>query len=157
MAEFSFTLNGAPRTVDARADAPLLYVLRNQLQLNGPRYGCGQEQCGACRVIVDGTLAFACTLTVGSADGTDITTVDGLASGDRLHPLQQAFLEFNSAQCGYCASGILMSAYALLQQNANPTRGEIQEALEDNLCRCGAHNRIIKAVQRAAEIMRRSA
>jgi len=157
MAEFSFTLNGAPRTVEARADTPLLYVLRGQLQLNGPRYGCGQEQCGACRVIVDGALAFACTLPVGSADGTDIATVDGLANGDGLHPLQQAFLEFNSAQCGYCASGILISAYALLQRNANPTRGEIQEALKDNLCRCGAHNRIIKAVQRAAELMRRAA
>lgn len=154
MPNFSFSLNGAPCEVEAEADTPLLYVLRDQLSLNGPRYGCGLEQCGACRVIVDGQLAWACTRRIEDAAGTEITTVEGLATDQELHPLQQAFLEFNAAQCGYCTSGILMSAYALLQSNRNPDRAQIQEALADNLCRCGAHNRMIKAVQRAAEIMR---
>lgn len=154
MASITFTVNGALREVEADAGTQLLYVLRNQLGLNGPRYGCGQEQCGACRVMIDGELAWSCTTPVGTLQGAEIITVDGLASGNDLHPLQQAFLENNAAQCGYCASGILMSAYALLRDNTRPDRMEIQEALAQNLCRCGAHNRIIRAIERAAEIMR---
>ena len=153
MTDFSLTVNGKVRTVQADDNAPLLYVLRDQLQMNGPRYGCGKEQCGACRVLVDGRLAWACTLPVSAARDTQITTVDGLSTRGELHPLQAAFLEFNAAQCGYCASGILMSAYALLMENPAPTRSDIQQALKDHLCRCGAHNRMIRAVQRAAELM----
>lgn len=154
MSQFVFTLNGARAEVDAAADTPLLYILRDQLALNGPRYGCGLEQCGACRVLIDGNLAWSCTLPVESVHGHAVTTVEGLAEDGRLHPLQQAFLEFNAAQCGYCSSGILISASALLNENASPSREEIQAALAGNLCRCGAHNRVIKAVQRAAELMR---
>lgn len=150
MATFSFTVNGDPVDVDAPPETPLLYVLRNRLGLNSPRYGCGQEQCGSCRVVVDGVPAWACTLRVDAANGTEVRTVESLVE----HPLQRAFLEFNAAQCGYCSSGILMSAWYLLQHNDNPSRTEIQTALRDHLCRCGAHNRVIKAVQRAAEILR---
>ena len=152
MARFSFTLNGSPCDVDADTSTPLLYVLRDNLALNGPRYGCGQEQCGACKVVIDGRTAWSCTTPIDDVDGRDVMTVDGLAGGGDLHPLQQAFLEFNAAQCGYCTSGILMAAWALLQENPAPNRQQIQQALDGHLCRCGAHNRIIAAVGRAAEM-----
>ena len=154
MARFSFTVNGTVHDIEVPESTPLLYVLRDQLELNGPRYGCGAEQCGACRVIIDGELAYACTREASSLAGSVVETVDGLGGPNRLHPLQRAFLEHNAGQCGYCASGILMTAHALLQENSDPTREQIQQALKDNLCRCGAHNRIIKAVQRAAELMK---
>lgn len=154
MTQYTFTVNGTPVQVDADPTTPLLYVLRDQLDLNGPRFGCGHEQCGACRVLVNDELAWSCTRPVESVEGCEVTTVEGLADGDELHPLQQAFLEFNAAQCGYCASGILISAHALLKQNPSPTRAEIQEGLAQNLCRCGAHNRIIRAVEQAARQMR---
>lgn len=154
MTNLSFTINGSLRRVEADETTPLLYILRDRLQLNGPRYGCGAEQCGACRVMVNGEPVWSCTLPAGDADGADIVTVDGLGADGELHPLQRAFLECNAAQCGYCASGILISALALLEKNDNPSRDEIQQALRHNLCRCGAHNRIIRAVARAAEMMR---
>lgn len=150
MAALSFTLNGDPVSVDVPPDSPLLYVLRNSLGLNSPRYGCGQEQCGACRVLVDGDPAWACTFRAGDANGTEVRTVEGLGE----HPLKRAFLDLNAAQCGYCSSGILMSAWHLLEHNDAPSRTEIQAALEDHLCRCGAHNRVIKAIERAAELLR---
>lgn len=154
MTRIRFKINDSRHEAEADDNTPLLYVLRNQCGLNGPRYGCGKEQCGACRVIINGALAWSCTTPVGTVQDAEIITVDGLGSADRLHPLQQAFLECNAAQCGYCASGIIMSAHALLEKNPNPDRAEIQQALAPNLCRCGAHNRIIRAVQRAADIMR---
>jgi len=154
MPEYAFTVNGTPIRIEADPDTPLLFVLRDQLDLNGPRFGCGLEQCGACRVLVNDELAWSCTRPVESVQGSDVTTVEGLADGAELHPLQQAFLEFNAAQCGYCASGILMSAHALLKRNPSPTREEIQAGLAQNLCRCGAHNRIIRAVMHAARQMR---
>jgi nicotinate dehydrogenase subunit A len=147
-------VNGVIQTVEATPGTPLIYVLREQLHLNSPRYGCGSEGCGACVVQVDGRPAFSCTLPVEATEGKTITTVEGLGNPAQLHPLQQAFLEFNAAQCGYCASGIIMTAATLLSDNPNPSRFEIQHALEDHLCRCGAHNRIINAIGRAAELMR---
>ncbi len=147
----SFTINGHPTELASDPDTTLLLVLRNELQLNSPRYGCGNEQCGACRVLVDGSLAYACTLPLSEVAGKDVMTVEGLPDGDRLHPLQTAVLEVNAGQCGYCLSGILMTAHALLAQNPRPTREEVQVALDDHLCRCGAHNRIIKAIQSVAD------
>jgi nicotinate dehydrogenase subunit A len=154
MPAISFTLNGENHELDTDGATPLLYVLRDVLGLNSPRYGCGQEQCGSCRVIVDGKLTYTCTTPLEDIAGAEITTIEGLGQPGNLHPLQQGFLECNAAQCGYCSSGIIMTAYQLLGENADPSRQEIQAALADNLCRCGAHNRVIKAVQRAAEIMR---
>lgn len=151
MREYSFTLNGEPRHIAAEPDEPLLYVLRDQLGINSTRYGCGAETCGACRVLVDGELVWACTRTMDTLEGTSVLTVEGLADGDRLLALQQSFLDHNAAQCGYCISGILMAAKRLLDENPAPDRAEIQAALKDQLCRCGAHNRIIKAIQQASE------
>src|SRR5213595_507613 len=131
---------------------PLLAVLRNTLGLSGTRFGCGLEQCGACMVLVDGEPAYACTREVSTVAGKRVTTVEGLAGGDRLHPLQQAFLAEQAGQCGYCLSGILMSAAALLAHDPRPDRAAIVAALDRHLCRCGAHNRIVRAVERAAEM-----
>ena len=154
MTTISFTVNGRHQQTQAGPSTPLLYVLRNSTGLNSPRYGCGQEQCGACRVLVDGELAFACTLPAGDVEHKSVTTIEGLRGDAGLHPLQQAFLEFNAAQCGYCTSGILISAHKLLQENPSPSRADIQQALDGHLCRCGSHNRIIKAILRAAELLR---
>lgn len=156
MTMISFNLNGRPREADAPPSTPLLYVLRDELGLNGPRYGCGLEQCGACRVLIDGELAWSCSLPVGEVEGKTVTTVEGLSPESHLHPLQDAFLEFNAAQCGYCMSGILISSAKLLGTNPSPTREDVQQALDDHLCRCGSHNRVIKAVLHAAERMRES-
>ncbi len=147
---YSFNLNGEPRQATADAGTPLLYVLRNQLGLNSPRYGCGKEQCGACRVIIDGELVWTCTRPVESVEGASIVTVEGLSDGDRLHALQESFLDNNAGQCGYCLSGILMAASHLLDRDPAADRKRIQDALKDHLCRCGAHNRIIRAIEQAA-------
>ncbi len=143
-------VNGRPREVQAEAETPLLYVLRNDLGLAGPRYGCGLGQCGACTVIVDGKAVQSCDLPLSAVAGKRIDTVEGLAAGDALHPLQRAFIAEQAAQCGYCASGILMSAKALLDANDDPSDAEIRAALERNLCRCGTHGRILRAIRRAA-------
>ncbi|MBX3665254.1 MAG: (2Fe-2S)-binding protein [Burkholderiales bacterium] len=147
-------VNGRPREVQAEAETPLLYVLRNDLGLVGTRYGCGLGQCGACTVIVDGKAVQSCDVPVSAAAGKRITTVEALAAGDALHPLQHAFIAEQAAQCGYCASGILMSAKALLDANNDPSDAEIREALERNLCRCGTHGRILRAIKRAAREIR---
>lgn len=147
-------VNGIEREVAVRPDESLLMLLRNQLELTGPRYGCGLEQCGACMVLVDGVPAYSCTADPVDCSNRSITTVEGLSPGaDRLHPLQEAFLAEQAGQCGYCLSGIIVSAKALLDRNKSPTRAEIAEALDKHLCRCGTHNRIIAAVQRAAAEM----
>jgi nicotinate dehydrogenase subunit A len=149
-------LNGQSVVVEVQdPDIPLLYVLRNTLELKGSRFGCGLEQCGACMVLVDDEPAFACTRPISTLVGRRVTTVEGLTSGEGEHPLQQAFAAEQAGQCGYCLTGILMSASALLKRNPNPSRSEIMAALDPHLCRCGVQNRIIRAVQRAATIMMR--
>jgi nicotinate dehydrogenase subunit A len=148
--QFHLDINGQMYPVDGDPETPLIYVLRNDLDLSSVRFGCGEEQCGACRVLIDNDLAFACTLTLAEVGNRRVTTVEGLSTGAQLHPLQAAFISENAAQCGYCASGVLLAAAHLLQHNPAPSRWEIQQALAGNLCRCGAHNRIIRAVQRAA-------
>lgn len=146
-----FTLNGTPAAPEIEPDAPLLAALRGPLGLSGPRFGCGAEACGACVVLVDGTPACACALPVSAAEGRMVETVEGLGTPDRPHPLQRAFLELQAGQCGYCLSGILMAAAALLRRVPHPSEAEVRAALEPHLCRCGAHNRILRAVLRAAE------
>jgi nicotinate dehydrogenase subunit A len=145
-----FIVNGRKASVAVEATTPLLAVLRNALGLTGSRFGCGLEQCGACMVLLEGAPVYACTREVGTVAGKRVTTVEGLANGERLHPLQRAFLAEQAGQCGYCLSGILMSAKALLDRNPHPTRAEIVAALDKHLCRCGAHNRIIRAIERVA-------
>jgi aerobic-type carbon monoxide dehydrogenase small subunit (CoxS/CutS family) len=150
----SFKVGGAPVHVEVEDDETLLLVLRNHLGLRGTRYGCGMEQCGACMVLVDGAPVFSCARAVATLAGASVETVEGLVRDGVLHPLQEAFLAEQAGQCGYCISGILMSAKALLARNPSPTRQEIVEALDIHLCRCGAMNRIVRAVQRAAGAMR---
>lgn len=151
MAEvYALTVNGGPVDIDADGTTPLLSILRNHLALTGTRYGCGEEQCGACMVLLDGRPIYACTRSIDSVAGCQIVTVEGLASGGQLHPLQQAFIEEQAGQCGYCLSGILISAAALLARNPRPSRAEIIAALEPHLCRCGIHNRIIRAIEKVA-------
>jgi len=145
-----FIVNGRKASIAVEGTTPLLAVLRNGLGLTGSRFGCGLEQCGACMVLIDGEPVYACTREVATVAGKTVTTVEGLANGGTLHPLQQAFLAEQAGQCGYCLSGILMSAKALLDRNPHPSRAEIVAALDRHLCRCGAHNRIIRAVERAA-------
>ena len=143
-------VNGAEHTVRADPDTPLLYILRNDLGLKGTRFGCGSGECGACYVIIEGRAVASCDTPLWSAAGKDIVTIEGLGREGRLHPLQQAFIDEQAAQCGYCASGIMVCAAALLANNPAPTETEIRAALDKNLCRCGTHNRIVRAVQRAA-------
>jgi nicotinate dehydrogenase subunit A len=145
-----FTVNGRGVTLDIDPTTPLLDVLRNHLDLRGSRYGCGLEQCGACMVLIDGTPDYACARETGSVAGHAITTIEGLGTPDNLHPLQRAFLEEQAGQCGYCLSGIIVSAKALLDRTPNPSRADIIAALDKHLCRCGTHTRIIAAVQKAA-------
>jgi len=146
-------VNGRSVQVDAAPDTPLLDVLRNTLRLTGSRYGCGLEQCGSCMVLLDGEPAFSCVREVGTLQGHEITTIEGLES----HPLIAAFIEEQAGQCGYCLSGMVISAKALLDRTPDPSREQIVAALDRNLCRCGTHTRIIRAVQRAAASMRKIA
>jgi nicotinate dehydrogenase subunit A len=132
---------------------PLLYVLRNDLGLKSPKFGCGLEQCGSCKVLVGGEGVLSCSFPVGRVAERDVTTLEGLAEGDRLHPLQQAFMDEQAAQCGYCTPGIVMAATALLAWNSDPTDAQIRGALAEHLCRCGAHNRVVRAIRRAAREM----
>ena len=150
MASFTLTVNGKAQTVEADPDTPLLYVLRNDLGLHGPKFGCGLAQCGACTVHVDGQETRSCVLPIEAVDGA-VTTLEGLGSTQNLHPLQKAFIDEQAVQCGYCINGMIMTSAALLARNKNPSEGEIREALAGNLCRCGTHQRIVAAVQRAAK------
>ena len=150
----TLTVNGEARSVGAPESTSLLEVLRNHLGLMGTRYGCGLEQCGCCMVLVDDQPAYACTREVGTVAGRTVTTIEGLGSQAKPHPLQQAFLDEQAGQCGYCLSGILISAKALLDRNPNPSRAEVVAALDKHLCRCGAHQRILRAVERAAATLR---
>jgi nicotinate dehydrogenase subunit A len=154
----AFTVNGrAVEVVVPHDDTPLLDVLRNNLRLTGTRFGCGLEQCGCCIVLIDGTPVKSCGRAIGSVAGRKVTTIEGLGTPEQPHPLQQAFLEEQAGQCGYCLSGILISAKALLDRNPSPSRAEIARALDDNLCRCGTHNRILRAVEKAAAHLREGA
>ena len=146
-------VNGSLQQVEADENTPLLYVLRNDLGLKGTRFGCGAGQCGSCHVLMDGVSVPACDTPLWAAEGKALVTVEALAQGAVLDPLQQAFVDEQAAQCGYCLSGILVSAKALLQSNPNPTEDEVKQALDKHLCRCGSHNRIVRAVLRAAKVM----
>jgi nicotinate dehydrogenase subunit A len=146
-------VNGRVHSVDAAADTPLLYVLREDLQLNAAKYGCGLGQCGACTVMVDGEAVFSCVTPILLLQGREITTVEGLGSIDQPGPMQRAFIEEQAAQCGYCIPGMMMRAQALLQKNPLVSDEEIRRTLEQNLCRCGTHMRILRAVRRAAQLM----
>jgi len=150
----SLIVNGSAVSVTADGDTPLLDILRNHLGLFGTKFGCGQEQCGCCMVLVDGHPEKSCGKALSTVAGKAIATIEGLGTPDRPHPLQQAFLDEQAGQCGYCLSGILISAKALLDRNAAPSRAEIAEALDDNICRCGSHIRILRAVERAAARLR---
>ncbi len=149
--DFQLKVNGETRRVTTEPDAPLLYILRNDLELNGPRFGCGLSQCGACTVLVNGKATRSCVTPVVSIGSQDVTTLEGLGSKDKLHPLQKAFIEEQAAQCGFCTNGMIMSAKALLDKTPRPTEDQIRKALAANLCRCGTHNRVVRAVQRAAK------
>jgi nicotinate dehydrogenase subunit A len=144
-------VNGERRSVPAEPDTPLLYVLRNDLELNGAKFGCGLAQCGACTVLVDGKAVRSCITPINALEKSEIMTIEGLGSITKPHPLQQAFLEEQAAQCGYCTNGMIMAAKELLDRSPHPSEPDVREALAGNLCRCGTHNRIIRAVLRAAQ------
>jgi nicotinate dehydrogenase subunit A len=146
----SLKVNGSSRSVPAEADTPLLYVLRNDLGLNSAKFGCGLAQCGACTVLLDGRAVRSCVTEIGAIGEAEIITIEGLGTLDKPHPLQQAFIREQAAQCGYCINGMIMTAKELLDRNPRPTAAEAREALAGNLCRCGTHGRIIRAVLRAA-------
>jgi nicotinate dehydrogenase subunit A len=145
----TITVNGRQHEVAAAPDTPLLYVLRNELELNGPKFGCGLAQCGACTVHIDGKPARSCSVPISAVKGK-VTTIEGLGTPDKPHPLQAAFVAEQAAQCGYCINGMIMTASAFLAQNPEPTERQIRAALDGNLCRCGTHMRILRAVRRAA-------
>jgi nicotinate dehydrogenase subunit A len=147
----SLKVNGVSRSVPAEPDTPLLYVLRNDLELNGAKFGCGLSQCGACTVLVDGKAVRSCVTPIGAVARSEITTVEGLGTVDKPHALQRAFIEEQAAQCGYCINGMIMSAKELIDRNPRPSEQDVRAALAGNLCRCGTHNRIIRAVLRAAQ------
>jgi len=148
-------VNGEPHLVEATPDTPLLYVLRNDLGLNGPKFGCGLGQCGACAAIVGGKLARTCSTALRDVGEDQVITLEGLGTAQKPHPLQRSFIDEQAAQCGYCSNGMIMAAKVLLDRNPNPSEEEINNALEDQLCRCGVHNRVVRAVLRAAEALAR--
>ena len=152
----SLKVNGATRLVSAEPETPLLYVLRNDLELNGAKFGCGLAQCGACTVLIDGRAARSCVTAINTIANSEITTIEGLGTIDKPHPLQRAFMEEQAAQCGYCINGMIMTAKELLDRNPKPTEKEVREGLAANLCRCGTHGRIIRAVLKASQLMGRT-
>jgi aerobic-type carbon monoxide dehydrogenase small subunit (CoxS/CutS family) len=145
-------VNGRPYTIDANPQTSLLAVLREHLDLTGSKYGCGEGQCGACSVLIDGKARRSCVTKVGSVQQKPITTIEGIASGDRLHPVQEAFLAEDAMQCGYCTPGMIISAVALLNRTPHPTESEIIDFMDGNICRCGTYTRIVRAIQRAARV-----
>jgi nicotinate dehydrogenase subunit A len=149
----TLTVNGEQHTVHAAPETPLLYVLRNDLGLNGPQYGCGQEQCGSCKVLLGARAVHTCHLPLSEVGQAPITTLEGLSEDGELHPVQQAFIEMQAMQCGYCINGMIIETAALLVQHHHPSDEQIRAALDNNLCRCGSHLRIIRAVKRAADLL----
>jgi len=150
---YHLRVNGAPREVTLEGDTPLLYALRNDLELSAAKFGCGLAQCGACTVIVGGTAVRSCRTEVRTVENRDITTLEGIGTDAKPHPLQTAFIAEQAMQCGYCINGMIMSAKALLDKNPKATEAQIREALAGNLCRCGSHNRIVRAILRASKEM----
>ena len=148
-----FTLNDKPASVTTDGDRPLLWVLRTDLDLTGTKYGCGEGLCGACTVIVNGDAVRSCQVPAKEVSGKTVMTIEGLAADSGVHPVQKAFMEHDALQCGYCTPGMILNAVALLRKNPHPTMAQIVEGMDDNLCRCGAHNRIVQAVQTAAKVM----
>jgi nicotinate dehydrogenase subunit A len=151
--EITLTVNGKKYAIQSSPDTPLLYVLRNELGLTGPHFGCGEETCGACMVLIGSRAAQSCKLPVGEVGRSRITTLEGLIEEGELHPVQQAFLDEQAAQCGYCMNGMIISAAALLWKNPHPTDAQLRAALDGNLCRCGSHLRILRAVRRAEALL----
>jgi len=147
----SLKVNGATRSVDAEPDTPLLYVLRNDLELNGAKFGCGLNQCGACTVLVNGVATRSCSTPISQVGGAEVTTLEGLGTLAKPHPLQKAFIDEQAAQCGYCSNGMIMTAAELLKRTPRPSEQDVRAVLAGNLCRCGSHNRIVRAVLRAAQ------
>jgi len=154
MPAYRLNVNREMREVTVEAATPLLYVLRNDLELNGAKFGCGLSQCGACTVLVDGVATRSCVTPVGQVTRANITTIEGLAVNGKLHALQQAFIDEQAAQCGYCINGMIMTAKELLDRTPKPTEADVRSAVAGNLCRCGTHNRIVRAVLRAAQVGR---
>jgi len=150
-----FKLNGKPVTLTVDADRMLLWVLRTDLGITGPKYGCGEGLCGACTVLVNNRAVLSCQLPVSEVEGAEVITIEGLAKGDGLHPLQRAFIEHDALQCGFCTPGMILKAHSLLTEKPNPSREEIIRGMDENLCRCGAHVRILAAVESAAREMKR--
>jgi nicotinate dehydrogenase subunit A len=150
MARIPLKVNGRSQVIEAEPDMPLLYALRNDLRLNGPKFGCGLAQCGACTVIMDGNAIRSCVTPMSAVQNKSVTTLEGLGSTKKMHKIQQAFVDEQAAQCGYCINGMIMSSKALLDKNPKPTDSQIREALARNLCRCGTHIRILRAVKRAS-------
>ena len=150
MPKMSLRVNGKTRVVDTEPDVPLLYVLRNDLELNGPKFGCGMAQCGACTVIMNGNAIRSCVTPVSAVQNKPVTTLEGLGTTKKLHKIQQAFVDEQAAQCGYCINGMIMTTKALLDTNPKPSDVQIKQALAGNLCRCGTHIRILRAVKRAS-------
>jgi len=146
----NLVVNGARRHVETDPERPLLFVLRNEFDLTGTKYGCGEGQCGACTVLLDGTPRHSCRVSCREADGHQITTIEGLANGDRLHSVQQSFIDCDAMQCGYCTPGMILASVALLRKNPSPSDEQIKSSLEGNVCRCGTHNRIVADVHKAA-------
>ena len=154
----TISVNGKPRTVEVDPDTPLLYVLRDTLGLNGPKFGCGLAQCGSCTVLIDGKAVRSCTMPVSKVGQGKVVTLEGLGTPQKPHPIQQAFIEEQAAQCGYCINGMVMQTAAFLgARQSQPSEREIRQALQNNLCRCGTHQRIITAVKRAAVLMGKGA
>ena len=147
--DIQFTLNGKRARLETEPNRSLLWVLRGDMALTGTKYGCGEGLCGACAILVNGRAERACILTIGDVSGKTITTIEGLAAGEKLHPVQQAFMDHDALQCGYCTPGMIMTAVGLLAENSQASEAEIIAGLDDNLCRCGAHKRILEAVQSA--------
>lgn len=148
-----FRLNGKPVNLTVDSDRMLLWVLRTDLGLTGTKYGCGENFCGACTVVVENEAVRSCRTAVKDVQGKEVLTIEGLAKGEKLHPLQKAFMEHDAMQCGYCTPGMIMNAYAFLKKNPRPSQTDILTGMDDNLCRCGAHNRIVKAMQAASKEM----
>ena len=151
----SLSVNGKSRTVTSAPATPLLTVLRNELKLMAARFGCGLEQCGACKVLVDGTAVPSCKVTVGEVSQSELVTLEGLSDEGALHPIQQAFLDEQAAQCGFCTAGMIIAVKGLLDHNPDPSDSDIREALKVHICRCGVHHRILRAVRRAAKALAR--
>lgn len=155
--QMTLTVNGRVLDVEASPETPLIYILRNDLELNGPKFGCGLGECGACAVLVDGRSVRSCTTSCATVEGREITTLEGLGTSDNPHPVQRAFIEMQAAQCGYCLNGMIVATAALLRQNPSPDETTIRHALARHLCRCGTHVEILAAVRRAAELVRQGA